>query len=393
MMAPLIVPNSIFAAGSIELVITPSVSTANVGSDVTFTISMGSATGTNLRAIEFYLAIPNGVTFKYGSGVLSDDFLGMMTMMHDFDETPKLKISGMRQEAYNGAGLDIATFICTMTEAGTKTITLEDIELTDTSYGTISTNIPVGTVAVSVPSVYYEVTALADEGGSVAGSGIYLKNSEVSLEATPLTGYTFDGWYENDLRIDGAGTNYTFLVNSDRILEARFNREVNQGFKVEGVIKSYNPKNPTTIKLFNNDNQYTTKIEEEPGNGQTPQNFKFTGVVPGTYILEITKLTHTKFTVNNIIVDNKDLDLTQDSRSAVKVMTLLYGDINNDGFINVNDYNIVMSSRNYNKEISQVENKICDLNGDGFVNVNDMNIIWSSVNYNKGEVIIGPGTQ
>ena len=109
---------------------------------------------------------------------------------------------------------------------------------------------------------------------------------------------------------------------------------------------------------------------------------------PGTYSIVVTKATHTNFTVKSIIVGDRDVDLADDSRVAVKIMTLLCGDVNGDSFINVNDLNEVWSARNYNKAAEGAENPNCDLNGDGFINVNDLNIVWSSANYNKREIVI-----
>jgi len=102
----------------------------------------------------------------------------------------------------------------------------------------------------------------------------------------------------------------------------------------------------------------------------------------------IFKAAHTKFTLNNVIVGEGGLDLKLDSRAAVKVLTMLCGDINGDGFINVSDLNIILLSQNYNKYISQAVQPLCDLNGDGFINVSDLNIVLLTANYNKGAVVI-----
>ncbi|MDR3239115.1 MAG: dockerin type I repeat-containing protein [Clostridiales bacterium] len=83
-----------------------------------------------------------------------------------------------------------------------------------------------------------------------------------------------------------------------------------------------------------------------------------------------------------------DLDLTQDSQDQIKLMTLLVGDINGDGFINVTDLNIVWSRSNYNKPAASPANPLCDLNGDGAINVTDLNIVWSRANYNKSAVTV-----
>jgi isopentenyl phosphate kinase len=68
----------------------------------------------------------------------------------------------------------------------------------------------------------YTITATAGLGGSVSGGNDYEENATVTLIATPDTGYVFEGWYENDAKISGAGATYSFSATADRTLEARF---------------------------------------------------------------------------------------------------------------------------------------------------------------------------
>ena len=67
------------------------------------------------------------------------------------------------------------------------------------------------------------ITVSAGVGGSVSGGGVYDQGTAVTLIATPNTGYSFDGWYENNVKIVSAELTYTFVSSSDRSLEARFN--------------------------------------------------------------------------------------------------------------------------------------------------------------------------
>jgi hypothetical protein len=118
------------------------------------------------------------------------------------------------------------------------------------------------------------------------------------------------------------------------------------------------------------------------------QEFIFIDVAPGTYDLVIAKDAHTKFTVKNVVVDNRNLDLTEDDRPEVQLMTLRCGDISNDGLINDADLTILWRVGNYNKKAAEAENKWCDLNGDGLINDADLTILWLAYNYNRGEIII-----
>ncbi len=68
----------------------------------------------------------------------------------------------------------------------------------------------------------YNITLMAESGGSVSGGGTYIKGNNVSLVATPSSGYIFDGWYENGEKLYGISNEYEITVNSNRTLEARF---------------------------------------------------------------------------------------------------------------------------------------------------------------------------
>ena len=160
---------------------------------------------------------------------------------------------------------------------------------------------------------------------------------------------------------------------------------------VKGQVRSYDPKNETIVELMQGGEvKYTTLIPAETsGIGQQTQTFEFSeGVAPGTYTLIITKPGHTSFTVQTIVVGEEDLDLTQDSREAVSLMTLRCGDINGDNMINNVDLAVLWLAANYNKSKGQAANPLCDLNGDGMINNADLAILWLAVNYNKGPIVI-----
>ena len=58
--------------------------------------------------------------------------------------------------------------------------------------------------------------------GTVTGSNTYDCDSTATLTAEPNTGYTFVGWYESGSQVSTTAT-YTFTVNDNHTLEARFN--------------------------------------------------------------------------------------------------------------------------------------------------------------------------
>jgi len=72
----------------------------------------------------------------------------------------------------------------------------------------------------------YTITATAKDGhGTITGARSYDYNTECTLTASAEAGYTFEGWYENDVKISDAGATYKFNVTSNRTLEARFTQD------------------------------------------------------------------------------------------------------------------------------------------------------------------------
>ena len=68
----------------------------------------------------------------------------------------------------------------------------------------------------------HTITVTSGIGGTVSGGGTFNADSPVTLTAIPNSNYTFDGWYENGVKILGADAIYTFTAITDRTLEARF---------------------------------------------------------------------------------------------------------------------------------------------------------------------------
>jgi len=165
--------------------------------------------------------------------------------------------------------------------------------------------------------------------------------------------------------------------------------EPETGYFISGEVQTYNPKNPTTVKLLNNGAVVDTyTIEAVNESGQKTQSFKFINLKDGTYSIEVTKQTHTKYTINGIKVEGGNAELSKSANPLVKLITLIAGDVETDGNVNVTDLNKVWSSANYGKEAANIAAKECDINGDGSINVTDLNIVWSSANYGKGEIVV-----
>lgn len=65
------------------------------------------------------------------------------------------------------------------------------------------------------------VTASPVGGGTLTGGGYYDEGAQVTVTASAASGYTFDGWYENDTRVS-TSTSYAFTIEANRNLVAKF---------------------------------------------------------------------------------------------------------------------------------------------------------------------------
>ena len=162
------------------------------------------------------------------------------------------------------------------------------------------------------------------------------------------------------------------------------NLKVN-GVTVSGKVKSYNPGNATTVQLMKSGvEQVKTTIVAASGSGQLEQSFSIDSVNPDTYDLVVTKAGHLTYTITGVVVGDGGLDLTGNANAAIKLITLLCGDVTGDHRINNLDYAAVMDPDNFNKLTSVAGvNKDADLDGNGSVNNMDYAIIMDPKHFNK----------
>ena len=163
---------------------------------------------------------------------------------------------------------------------------------------------------------------------------------------------------------------------------------VADGVKVSGQVRSYNPGKSLYVTLYKAGTTDVVIVNNAgtlpSGSVQVTQTFSLQRVPKGTYDLVVTKDAHLKYTVKNVEVGDTDLDLTKRTEKPYSTITLLCGDINNDGSINADDLNIVWNAANFNKSVGDAKEKLTDINGDGSVNADDLNIVWNAANFNKG---------
>ena len=68
----------------------------------------------------------------------------------------------------------------------------------------------------------YLISLTAGAGGTVSGSTKAVKDTEVTVTATPNARYMFDGWYEDGKMLYATSSTYTFTATSNRTLVAKF---------------------------------------------------------------------------------------------------------------------------------------------------------------------------
>lgn len=102
------------------------------------------------------------------------------------------------------------------TENGTAVSTEANYTFTINSNRTLTANF-------TLQPTQFTVTTSANptEGGTVSGGGTYNLGTDITLTATPASGYTFTNWTENGNEV-WTNANYSFAVNTNRNLIANF---------------------------------------------------------------------------------------------------------------------------------------------------------------------------
>ena len=99
---------------------------------------------------------------------------------------------------------------------------------------TFKFNVATETVDVTTTLINCKVTTSANptEGGTVTGGGEYAKGSNVTLTATPATGYEFENWKEGETVVS-TSTQYNFTLLNDVNLVANFKIPVPDAVKYQ----------------------------------------------------------------------------------------------------------------------------------------------------------------
>ena len=154
-------------------------------------------------------------------------------------------------------------------------------------------------------------------------------------------------------------------------------------------VTSYDTAYPTVVCLKQNGTTKKTIPKLGTQTGQlTSSVITVTNVTPGVYDLVIVKSGCLDYTIKNVVVTADGVDLTSHSNQAIKNITLLCGDINDDGWINSTDLGIILQGQNYGKQTSvSGTNSLTDLNGDGWINSTDLDIVLQGQHFGKSAVV------
>jgi|GEM_PF-3145551 len=211
----------------------------------------------------------------------------------------------------------------------------------------------------------------------------YLQNVtfEIPRSVTVIGDYSFTGGY--NIAIKGYTGSYAEQYAKDNSIPFIPIYDYATS-SITGKISSYNPQNAATVKLLQNGVAvYTVTIPAQAGSGLVAQTFSFPSVASGIYTIEVTKQGHIKYTLNGVIADG-NLDLTNDSRANIKLVTLAAGDITGDGKVTIADLNVVLNNFNKSSGLPSVNSP--DITGDGKVTIADLNVVLN--NFNKTQTAV-----
>ena len=214
--------------------------------------------------------------------------------------------------------------------------------------------------------------------------GMTVRWKKAGVQGAPLLPSSASFPAEYDTNVD--------TTNTTNCIATYTPKGTTTNISVSGTVKSYNPGNATTIQLMQGGKeQYKTTIGADTGSGQKEQNFSFDAVAPGTYDLVVTKPGHLTYTVKGVVVGDTAIDLMTMTGKPYQAITLIPGDLNNDGSVNTQDYQILTSPSNYGKSASLAAVKVADINGDGSINTQDYQILTSPSHYGKSAVSVNFG--
>ncbi len=166
--------------------------------------------------------------------------------------------------------------------------------------------------------------------------------------------------------MDLSGTDYTeSYVHCDPVAISLSGEPLAVG-SVSGTLNPQNTVRSIVVTLTDESgNSYSATV-----NGKTA--YSIADVPAGTYTLTVTSGGSLGYTVNNVVV-------TAGEDTEIDDIRLLYGDVNENGCIDIQDVTIVLNAGNYGSIVSDVN--FADATGDGVVDAKDISLIIGNENY------------
>lgn len=169
---------------------------------------------------------PNG-TFPATLPYTEGDIVLYAYGMRDTSESASAKYGNMQV----ANALDVARL------TAYRNISAEDFQFTETRGATMYAD---QDELTPVPEGSARVFVTAFGGGTVNGAGVYVIGTQVTITATPQTGYVFAGWRDNATQqLVSSDASYTFTLEGQTDLVAIFNAEL-PGSSVEVYVSSNN---------------------------------------------------------------------------------------------------------------------------------------------------------
>lgn len=116
---------------------------------------------------------------------------------------------------------DKTTTQITTTQSTTESTTRWTTQNT-TERTTTTTTSPATSATTTTAAVTWYINTSSSGGGSVTGTGEYKNGEKVTITATADSGYVFDGWYSDGIKVSDS-ENYTFTANENASFSAVFN--------------------------------------------------------------------------------------------------------------------------------------------------------------------------
>ena len=110
--------------------------------------------------------------------------------------------------------------------------------------------------------VYYTVTAVAENGGTVTGGGAVLDGESITLTATADDGYTFDGWYDVETKVSETAEFAVENVTENKTYTAKFTKVVSRLLKTSLDFYGTNGGSYTLMNKVKDDGVTSLNINE-----------------------------------------------------------------------------------------------------------------------------------